>query len=180
MIIGNVGIQRMIEAGQIMNAHVDNIGPASLDMRLGTTFLFPKGGQEVMLGGSVQYETIESFIGKTVWLPPGAFCLATTMEYIDLPIDLAGYMQGRSSIGRAGLTVENAGFVDPGFEGCITLELKNESPYPIGLRPGYPVVQIVFEQCTEIDRGYTGKYNGQIEATGSRMYLDERKDNATD
>ena len=108
-------------------------------------------------------------------MEPGKFILATTMEYVEVPKDAAVFVQGRSSIGRAGLTVQNAGFVDPGFPGCITLELKNDAPYPIILVPEYPVAQLVYMDASDVEEGYSGKYCGQVEATGSRMYLDTNK-----
>lgn len=173
MILGNVTIHSAIQCKTIKNAEYKNIGPASLDVRLGNTFAKPIKGQKVKLGEEVQYESITVEDGGVLWLEPGEFCLATTMEKIWLPIHEAAFVQGRSSIGRAGLTVENAGFVDPGFDGHITLELKNESNHSIGLVPGYRVAQLVFMQCAGVTKGYEGKYNGQVEATGSKMHLDE-------
>lgn len=172
MIHGDTIIHSKILAKQIQYAEYKNIGPASLDLRLGNTFLFPAKEQKVKLGEEVKYTKIYAADGQTVWLSPGEFCLATTKERVKLANNEAAYVQGRSSIGRAGLTVENAGFVDPGFEGHITLELKNEANYPIGLIPGFRVVQIVFESATGVSKGYSGKYNGQVDATGSRMHLD--------
>lgn len=172
MILGNTAIHNRIQIKAFENALFKNIGPASLDVRLGNSFAKPVEGQRVQLGDTVRYEEITVENGDVLWLAPGEFCLATTMERIKLPIHEAAFVQGRSSIGRAGLTVENAGFVDPGFDGHITLELKNESNHPIGLVPGYRVAQLVFMQCTGVTKGYDGKYNGQVEATGSKMYLD--------
>jgi len=88
------------------------------------------------------------------------------------PIPVSGYVQGRSSIGRSGLCTQNAGFIDPGFRGHITLEIKNDSPAPILLIPGYRVAQFVFHFSLGVSRPYSGKYNDQCAATGSRMYLD--------
>lgn len=98
------------------------------------------------------------------------------MEEINLPSHLAAFVQGRSSIGRAGLTVQNAGYIDPGFHGHITLELKNETSSTISIRPGYPVAQIVYEEARGVEKPYSGKYNGQVEATGSRMEQDNVAD----
>jgi dCTP deaminase len=92
-----------------------------------------------------------------------------------MPDRVAAFVQGRSSIGRIGLTVQNAGFVDPGFTGHITLELVNESPVTIYLKPGYPVAQLVFFDVSPVNDPYHGKYNGQEEATGSRMFMDKQK-----
>lgn len=144
-------------------------------MRIGTSFLVPQRKRfgSVALGDEVKYKKIVLQKGKAFKLRPGQFALATTIESINLPLHLAAFVQGRSSIGRAGLTVQNAGFIDPGFHGHITLELKNETKNTILIRPGYPVAQIVFEQAQGVERPYTGKYCGQTEATGSRMHLDK-------
>lgn len=172
MILGDKFIHNAIAEGHITRFDYENVGPASIDIRLGNTFAMPIKGQRVKLGGEVKYGTVTVENGGVIWLEPGAFCLATTMEGFRVPKDQAAFVQGRSSIGRAGLTIQNAGFVDPGFRGHITLELKNESSHSIGLVPGYRVGQLVFFQCIGVSAGYKGKYNGQVEATGSRMYLD--------
>ena len=107
-------------------------------------------------------------------LLPGQFVLASTMEYFSLSEDLTAFVEGRSSIGRLGLFIQNAGWVDPGFEGEITLELFNASKYAIELQAGRRIGQLVFAQ---MDRPalhpYRGKYQGQRGATGSRIYLDQ-------
>jgi dCTP deaminase len=172
MILGDAAIHNKIQSHSVENALYKNIGPASLDVRLGNSFAKPVAGQLVQLGDTVRYDDVAVDNGGILWLAPGEFCLATTMERIKLPNDEAAFVHGRSSIGRAGLTVQNAGFVDPGFDGHITLELKNESNHDIGLTPGYRVAQIVFMKCDGDTKGYDGKYNGQVEATGSKMFMD--------
>lgn len=156
-------------AGMVTGAKDEQVNPASINLRLGYSFLRPKIPQMVSLGGEIEYE-MEHLQGRqTTTIMPGEFVLATTMEAVNIPNDIAAFVQGRSSIGRIGLMVQNAGFVDPGFYGHITLELKNDSYNPIELRPGYPVAQLVFFRAEEVEHPYRGKYNGQIEATGSRM-----------
>lgn len=177
MILGDREI-RQLELGSFIPAcSYPRINPASLNVRIGASFLVPRrklfGG--VALGDKVQYKRIVLEHGEVFKLRPGQFALATTMEEIKLPRGLAAFVQGRSSIGRAGLTVQNAGYIDPGFHGHITLELKNETRNTIVIRPGYPVAQIVFEEARGVERPYAGKYNGQVEATGSRMELDDVK-----
>lgn len=178
MILGDSEIKKLVLGNRVPIHSYKLINPASMNVRIGTTFLVPRrklfGG--VALGSKVEYRRILLREGESFKLRPGQFALATTMERIDLPSDLAAFVQGRSSIGRAGLTVQNAGFIDPGFHGHITLELKNETRNSIIIRPGYPVAQIVFEQATGVTSPYRGKYNGQVEATGSRMYMDEFSD----
>ena len=67
-------------------------------------------------------------------LEPNHFVLASTAESIRVPHDMAAYVEGRSSIGRLGLQVQNVGFIDAGFHGQITLELENQSGFPIVLK----------------------------------------------
>jgi len=155
---------------------VDQINPASVNLTLGNTFLVPLPAKSglIELGDKVEYRRYEiKGADDGFVLPPAAFALATTRECVKLPDNLAAFVQGRSSIGRIGLTTQNAGFVDPGFHGHITLELVNEGPNAIVLKPGYPVAQLVFFACHPVEKPYCGKYNGQVEATGSRMHMDK-------
>lgn len=174
MILGDSVIKDLL-GKHIPEESISFINPASLNVRIGTSFLVPRrvwfGG--VKLGDLVRYKRVVLKEGETFKLRPGQFALATTLEKISLPITLAAFVQGRSSIGRAGLTVQNAGYIDPGFYGHITLELKNETRNTIEIAPGYPVAQIVFEDADSVKTPYCGKYNGQIDATGSRMYMDK-------
>ena len=177
MILGDVEIRKLIEEGKILTfgGNEPIVNAASLNVRLGNTFLVPKRKffHGVHLGDEIQYRRYQIKSNEEFCLMPGQFALAVTQEKFFIPPTMAAYVQGRSSIGRAGLTVQNAGYVDPGFYGTITLELKNETCNPIYLKPGYPVAQMIFEECTPVENPYQGKYNGQIEATGSRMQQDE-------
>lgn len=173
MIWGDKKLKKLVDTGMILDTYDGGINPASINLRLGHTFLKPKAGQIVKLGEEMKYRRYERKDGQFIALKPGCFMLATTIECIIVPIRAAAFVQGRSSIGRAGLTVQNAGFVDPGFTGHITLELKNDSPCTIMLYPGYPVTQLVYMDAQDVTTGYNGKYTGQIEATGSRMFLDK-------
>lgn len=174
MIYGDKAILEMVlRSGVVENAHEKQINPASLNIRLGDTFLKPKPCQMVQLGWEMGYDREKVAPGQVYTIKPGEFVLATTMEKINMPRNLAAFVQGRSSIGRIGLTVQNAGFIDPGFTGHITLELVNESGAELLLVPGYPVGQLVFFETTEVKNPYHGKYNGQVEATGTRMFLDD-------
>ncbi len=95
------------------------------------------------------------------------------MEYIELPNDLTSFVEGRSSLGRMGLFIQNAGWVDPGFKGEITLELFNANRQAIELTAGRRVGQLVFADTKEpAINPYKGKYIGQKGATGSRIVLD--------
>lgn len=182
MIFGDEQILSRMKVGElVLGASAEQINPASINLCLGRTFLIPKfSGKCIRLGDEVDYERIELKENAEFVLRSGQFALATTEEEVNLPNDVAAFVQGRSSIGRIGLTTQNAGFVDPGFHGHITLELVNENPNPIILRPGYPVVQLVFFKTYVVNKPYCGKYNGQVEATGSRMHMDNQCVGKTD
>ena len=177
MILGDKDIWKLIDDGKIhfFGDGQPLVNAASLNVRLGNTFLIPKRRlfKGIHLGDKVDYREYRVGNDEEFCLLPGQFALATTREHFYIPDHIAAYVQGRSSIGRAGLTVQNAGYVDPGFHGAITLELANETRNAIYLKPGYPVAQMIFETCTKVEFPYRGKYNGQVEATGSRMDLDK-------
>ncbi len=148
------------------------IQPASVDIRLGDTFSITEDSPQgiISLEGEIKYKDIKT---DTYVLLPGQFVLATTMEYVKLPDNLTAFVEGRSSLGRMGLFIQNAGWVDPGFEGEITLELYNANRCAIELKSGRRVGQLVFAQMDDKALNpYKGKYQGQKGATGSRVYLD--------
>ena len=178
MILADKQIKEMIERDNLINPVTESqINPASVNLTLGDTFLVPlPAGRSgiIELGDEVKYRRYKINEGEVGFiLNPGCFALATTRECVKLPDNLAAFVQGRSSIGRIGLTTQNAGFVDPGFHGHITLELVNEGPNSIILTPGYPVAQLVFFKSLPAEVPYCGKYKGQVEATGSRMHMDK-------
>ncbi|MBR6873785.1 MAG: dCTP deaminase [Ruminococcus sp.] len=151
------------------------IQPASIDIRLGNTFAVVEDTPSgiITLESEIHYKTITA---DTYLIMPGQFVLATTMEYFELPDDLTAFVEGRSSLGRMGLFIQNAGWVDPGFKGEITLELFNANRCAIELKAGRRVGQLVFAKLD--DRAlnpYNGKYQGQTGATGSRVFADKDK-----
>lgn len=124
----------------------------------------------IKMDSKTEYKTIKT---DTYILLPGQFVLATTMEYFELPDDLTAFVEGRSSLGRMGLFIQNAGWVDPGLKGEITLELFNANRCAIELKSGRRVGQLVFAKMDfPALNPYSGKYQGQRGATGSRVYLD--------
>lgn len=167
--------EELFNTGRIKHAEIRQLNPASFNLCLGSDFAVPKRKwMGVALGDPVEYDQVflEKYRRPVFKLRPGQFVLATTKEWVDIPDNLSAFVQGRSSIGRAGLSVQNAGFVDPGFRGHITLELKNETKNTIILKPGYPVTQLVFMDTSDVERPYAGKYLDQMHATGSRMDQD--------
>ncbi len=174
MILSDKTILKMLEEKSlnITPLSKEQIQPASVDIRLGNTFSIVEDTFKgvINLENEIKYKTITS---DTYTLLPNQFVLATTMEYFDLPNDLTAFVEGRSSLGRLGLFIQNAGWVDPGFKGEITLELYNANRCAIELRAGRRVGQLVFAKMDNIALNpYNGKYQGQKGATGSRVYLD--------
>ena len=174
MILSDRTIRQMLASGSLRIDPVDpvQIQPASVDIRLGDTFSIVEDNAEgvIDLAKPLSYKTIRA---DSYLLLPGQFVLATTMEYIALPDDLTAFVEGRSSLGRMGLFIQNAGWVDPGFEGEITLELFNANRCAIRLQAGRRIGQLVFAKMdAAAEVPYRGKYNGQRGATGSRIYLD--------
>lgn len=151
--------------------------PASIYLRLGDTFLVPilEVNQD-----AIRMDRKPKYIrritdGRTMLIKPHEFMLATTQEYIKIPNGYTAFVEGRSSVGRMGLFIQNAGWVDPGFEGQITLELFNATMFPILLQPGRRIAQLVIARTESKSlHPYNGKYQRQRGATGSM--IDEDKE----
>ncbi len=175
MILSDKTLMKMLEEKTLVVEPIEKeqIQPASIDIRLGNTFSIVEDTSTgiINLENEIKYKTIttDSYI-----LLPNQFVLATTMEYFDLPDDLTAFVEGRSSLGRMGLFIQNAGWVDPGFKGEITLELYNANRCAIELKAGRRVGQLVFAKMDDTALNpYNGKYQGQKGATGSRVFLDK-------
>jgi dCTP deaminase len=175
MILSDKTLMKMIEEKSLIVEPLEKeqIQPASIDIRLGNTFSIVEDTSTgiINLENEIKYKTIttDSYI-----LLPNQFVLATTMEYFDLPNDLTAFVEGRSSLGRMGLFIQNAGWVDPGFKGEITLELYNANRCAIELKAGRRVGQLVFAKMDDTALNpYNGKYQGQKGATGSKVFMDK-------
>ena len=174
MILSDKTIFRMMDEHKLVIYPLapEQVQPASVDIRLGDTFSVVEDSASgiITLDNQISYKTIQT---DTYLLLPGQFVLATTMEYFELPDDLTAFVEGRSSLGRMGLFVQNAGWVDPGFHGEITLELYNANRCAIELKAGRRVGQLVFAKLDDTAlHPYRGKYQGQTGATGSKVYMD--------
>ena len=175
MILSDKTIQSLLQNGTLSISPLedDQIQPASVDIRLGNTFSIVEDSSTgiLTLTNKIAYKEMQA---ETYLLLPGQFVLATTKEYISLPDDLTAFVEGRSSLGRMGLFIQNAGWVDPGFSGEITLELFNANRCAIELQAGRRIGQLVFARMDQAAlQPYRGKYQGQRGATGSKVYLDE-------
>ena len=174
MILSDKTILKMLDEKSLVINPVtkEQIQPASVDIRLGNTFsvVDDTPSNIITLDSQISYKTITT---DTYLIMPGEFVLATTMEYFELPDNLTAFVEGRSSLGRMGLFIQNAGWVDPGFKGEITLELYNANRCAIELKAGRRVGQLVFaEMDAPAINPYNGKYQGQMGATGSRVFMD--------
>lgn len=171
----------------------DNLQPASYDITIGDTYSSIAGNayarregknyeiinsslktfNVIVPGEEVEYTSIQT---SKFLLLPGQFVLANTQEYIKLDDKTTAFVEGRSSWGRLGLFIQSAGWVDPGFEGQITLQLFNASRFAIELRTGLRIGQLVFSKMNEpCCFPYQGKYQRQTGATGSKINLDFKK-----
>lgn len=191
MILAKQDIIKLCEERGIVKPFIkENVNPASLDLTIGNKFImvkpqikespiidaFPPRPPQVKIRTMEEdYPTETVVVGddEMFIIPPLQFVLATTQEFIDVPVEYAVYVEGRSSIGRMGLQVQNAGFIDPGFKGKITLELFNASNVPIAIKPGRRVCQFVFFQLSNpAETPYEGKYMGQSDTTISHVWED--------
>ena len=178
MILSDREIKEYIKNGKLGITPLDEIQiqPASVDITIGNTFTVLENIENGIISPQkdILYDT---FVGDQYLLLPGQFILATTREFISLPNNLTAFVEGRSSWGRLGLFIQNAGWVDPGFNGEITLELFNANRYAIELTSGMRIGQLVFAKMAyETENPYNGKYQGQRFATGSKIYLDFNMD----
>lgn len=121
-----------------------------------------------------QQGTTDQPIPNYLVLHPGEFVLGQTIERLTLPDNVVCRIEGKSSLGRIGLLVHaTAGFVDPGFEGCLTLELSNQAMVPIKLYPGMLIGQLSFQWMDQpAEKPYNGKYQGDEAPTASRIHED--------
>ncbi|SFP79666.1 dCTP deaminase [Amycolatopsis arida] len=157
--------------------------PSSIDIRLDRFFRVFDNTKYTHIDPSLQQDELTSLVEKEgdedpFVLHPGEFVLGSTYELVTLPDDLAGRLEGKSSLGRLGLlTHSTAGFIDPGFSGHITLELSNVANLPITLWPGMKIGQLcLFRLTSAAEHPYGSshagsRYQGQRGPTQSRAHL---------
>ena len=189
MVLSDRSIREELEAGAIV---IEPLGegalqPSSVDLRVDsyfrvfrndtTPYIDPKESQETLT------ELVEVEDGGAFILHPGEFVLGQTLERVALGPELVARLEGKSSLGRLGLLIHStAGFVDPGWDGNLTLELSNVANLPIAIYPGMKIGQISFLRLTTAAENPYGseaadsKYQGQRGPTPSRYYLNFRKE----
>jgi dCTP deaminase len=160
----------------------DQIGEASVDVRLGNEFIVikhtnlqtidPTQGDQIRKEVGQYQDRIRVGFGEEFALHPNQLVLGSTLEYIGLPADLCAQVLGRSSWGRLGLFIATATAVSPGFKGVITLELLNAGQVPLILYPGIRIAQLLIDEVTS-KSGYDGKYRYPTGPQFTRIYDDK-------
>lgn len=184
MILSDRSIKEAVDCGRITISPYDValVQPASVDIRLDGRFLVFRNYKYSVIDPKALQDDLTELVtvgpDEPFIVHPGEFILGNTVERIALGDDLVARLEGKSSLGRLGLIVHaTAGYVDPGFDGNITLELSNVANLPIRLYPGMKIGQIsFFAMSTPADRPYGhpglgSKYKGQDAPTASRMHL---------
>lgn len=187
MLLSDRDIRAEIAAGRLEMDPFDDglVQPSSIDVCLDSLFRVFDNSRYTHIDPAQQQDELTSLVepaaGEPFVLHPGEFVLGATRERFGLPDDLAGRLEGKSSLGRLGLlTHSTAGFIDPGFNGHITLELSNVANLPITLWPGMKIGQLcLFRLSSPAEHPYGSaaagsKYQGQRGPTPSRAYLNFR------
>ena len=185
MILSDKDIKTKLEGGEIKIAPLPDLavalGTMSIDLRLGHEFIIYKTTSRpyIDLKDTISFEGLTELVTKKDTEPfvvhPGEFVLGSTTELVELPMDIAGRLEGKSSLGRLGIVIHStAGKIDPGFTGRITLEISNIGRLPIMLYPGMRICQLVFEEMSSpTTKGYaqrdSSKYKVQNQPLASKI-----------
>jgi len=183
MVLSDRTIRAEVEAGRLVFDPFDPemIQPSSVDMRADGKFRVFHNARYPFIDVRQPMEGLTELVevgdDEPFILHPGEFVLGQTLERVTLPDDLVGRLEGKSSIGRLGLLIHStAGFIDPGFDGNLTLELSNVANLPITIYRRMPIGQISFMRMdAAVERPYGSqeagsKYQGQTEPTPSRFH----------
>lgn len=142
---------------------IGNLQPVSYDVHLRKELLLPESSPG-------EWKIFE--IQTDYQIYTNDFILGATEEYVKIPQNIAGFICGCSSVARTGLCVESAGLIDPGFEGTLTLEITNFSPWPLTLKAGMRIAQLYFFniEAPQIKKyNHIGHYNYQILPTAAKL-----------
>jgi len=185
VVLSDGDIRAEIEAGRIvLDPYIpEAVQPSSVDLHLDNRFRVFRNSrypyidvreEQPELTELVEIRDDEPFI-----LHPGEFVLGSTLERVELPNDLVARLEGKSSLGRLGLLIHStAGYVDPGWEGNLTLELSNVANLPITLYDGMKIGQISFQRLSSpVEMAYGdsrlgSRYRGQRDPTASLYHRD--------
>jgi dCTP deaminase len=185
VVLSDRDIRAEIEAGRIVIDPFipEAVQPSSVDLHLDRRFRVFRNSRYPYIDVREEQpeltELLEIADDEPFILHPGEFVLGSTLERVGLPDDLVARLDGKSSLGRLGLLIHStAGFVDPGWEGNLTLELSNVANLPITLYDGMKIGQISFQRLSSpVEVGYGdarigSKYRGQRDPTASLYHRD--------
>jgi len=183
VLLSDRDIKAEVETGRVVIEPftVEMIQPSSVDVRLDRWFRVFENHRYPHIDPSIEQPDLTRLLepegDEPFILHPGEFVLASTYEVVTLPDDVAGRLEGKSSLGRLGLlTHSTAGFIDPGFSGHVTLELSNVANLPIMLYPGMKIGQLcLFRLSSPAEHpygsaAYGSRYQGQRGPTPSRSF----------
>lgn len=183
MILSDRTLREEIAAGRIVLDPFEpaNVQPSSIDLRVDRYFRVFRNHTSRVIDVKQNQENLTELVeiaeDDCFILHPGEFVLGSTAERLSVPDDLVARIEGKSSLGRLGLLIHStAGFIDPGFDGHITLELSNVASLPITIYPGMKIGQVSFVRMTTpadnpYGKGARGsKYQGQRGPTPSRYF----------
>src|SRR5687767_13345433 len=185
MILSDRDIRGEIDAGRIViDPYLpEAVQPSSVDLHLGNRFRVFRNNRTAVIDPRADppelTELVEIAGDEPFILHPGEAVLAATYRPGGLPDDLVGRLEGKGSLGRLGLLIlSTAGYIDPGWEGTLTLELSNVANLPVKLYDGMKIGQISFQRLSSpVEVGYGdarigSKYRGQTDPTASRYHAD--------
>jgi dCTP deaminase len=188
VLLSDRDIRAEIVAGRVALDPFDEtlLQPSSVDLRLDRHFRTFNNHAYTHIDPALQQDDLTRMVepppDEAFVLHPGEFVLGSTYEVITLPDDVAGRLEGKSSLGRLGLlTHSTAGFIDPGFSGHVTLELSNVANLPIRLWPGMKVGQLCLFRLSSPSEHpygspvYGSRYQDQRGPTPSRSYVNFRR-----
>jgi dCTP deaminase len=183
MVLSDRTIRRLLDEGRIGIEPYEEelLQPSSVDVRVDRLFRVFRNSRYPFIDVKQEMEELTELVevdGEEAFiLHPGEFVLGSTLERITLPDDLVARLEGKSSLGRLGLLIHStAGFIDPGWDGHVTLELSNVANLPITIYYGMKIGQLSFVQLTEAAESPYGtgelgsKYQGQVGPTPSRYW----------
>ena len=174
MVLSDRTIRRLLDEGRIgIDPYAPELmQPSSVDVRVDRYFRVFRNSRYPYIDVKANQEDLTELVevddDEAFILHPGEFVLGSTLERVTLPDDLVARLEGKSSLGRLGLLIHStAGFIDPGWDGHVTLELSNVANLPITIYPRMKIGQLSFVQLTEPaerpygSEGIGSKYQGQ-------------------
>jgi dCTP deaminase len=183
VVLSDRTIRRLVDEGRIgIDPYAPELmQPSSLDVRVDRYFRVFRNSRYPYIDVKAKQEDLTEIVevadDEAFILHPGEFVLGSTLERITLPDDLVARLEGKSSLGRLGLLIHStAGFIDPGWDGHVTLELSNVANLPITIYPEMKIGQLSFVQLSEPaekpygSAGIGSKYQGQRGPTPSRYW----------